>query len=60
MQDFKKNDEKDRFKETYDRWVLWKLARLKKGEYDDVTRPVAEKIDELAKAVEEGKIICVG
>ena len=27
-----------------DRWVLWKLARLKKGEYDDVTRPVAEKI----------------
>ncbi|KAL6312401.1 hypothetical protein AAG906_020013 [Vitis piasezkii] len=43
-----------------DRWVLWKLARLKKGEYDDVTRPVAEKIDELAKAVEEGKITCVG
>ncbi|RVW26948.1 hypothetical protein CK203_098792 [Vitis vinifera] len=38
-----------------DRWVLWKLARLKKGEYDDVTRPVAEKI-----AVEEGKITCVG
>ncbi|RVW62798.1 hypothetical protein CK203_058902 [Vitis vinifera] len=27
-----------------DRWVLWKLARLKKCEYDDVTRPVAEKI----------------
>ncbi|RVW72862.1 hypothetical protein CK203_057201 [Vitis vinifera] len=50
------------FKETIDRWVLWKLARLKKGEYDDVTRPVAEKIvnDELAKAVEEGKITCVG
>ncbi|RVW61684.1 hypothetical protein CK203_065993 [Vitis vinifera] len=43
-----------------DRWVLWKLARLKKCEYDDVTRPVMEKIDELAKAVEEGKIICVG
>ncbi|KAL6348728.1 hypothetical protein AAG906_019464 [Vitis piasezkii] len=43
-----------------DRWVLWKLARLKKGEYDDVTRPVAEKIDELAKVVEEGKITCVG
>ncbi|RVX01303.1 hypothetical protein CK203_031303 [Vitis vinifera] len=43
-----------------DRWVLWKLERLKKGEYDDVTRPVAEKIDELAKAVEEGKITCVG
>ncbi|KAL6347528.1 hypothetical protein AAG906_026052 [Vitis piasezkii] len=29
-----------------DRWVLWKLARLKK--------------DELTKAVEEGKITCVG
>ncbi|RVW35696.1 hypothetical protein CK203_106698 [Vitis vinifera] len=38
-----------------DRWVLWKLARLKKCEYDDVTRPVAEKI-----AVEERKITCVG
>ncbi|RVW78474.1 hypothetical protein CK203_050426 [Vitis vinifera] len=43
-----------------DRWVLWKLARLKKGEYDEVTRPVVEKIDELTKAVEEGKITCVG
>ncbi|KAL6337951.1 hypothetical protein AAG906_005914 [Vitis piasezkii] len=41
-------------------WDCVKLARLKKGEYDDVTRPVAEKIDELAKAVEEGKITCVG
>ncbi|RVW64870.1 hypothetical protein CK203_066167 [Vitis vinifera] len=43
-----------------DRWVLWKLERLKKCEYDDVTRPIAEKIDELAKAVEEGNITCVG
>ena len=31
-------------RKTIDRWVLWKLARLKKGEYDDVTRLVAEKI----------------
>ncbi|KAL6321830.1 hypothetical protein AAG906_035528 [Vitis piasezkii] len=43
-----------------DRWVLWKLARLKKDEYDDVTRPVVGKIDELSKVVEEGKITCVG
>nr|CAN81235.1 hypothetical protein VITISV_028221 [Vitis vinifera] len=43
-----------------DRWVLWKLARLKKDEYDDVTRPVAGKINELSKVVEEGKITCVG
>ena len=27
-----------------DRWILWKLARMKKGDYDDVTRPVVEKI----------------
>ena len=27
-----------------DRWILWKLARMKKGEYDDVTRVVVEKI----------------
>ena len=27
-----------------DRLILWKLARMKKGEYDDVTRPVVEKI----------------
>ena len=27
-----------------DKWVLWKLASLKKCEYDDVMRPVAEKI----------------
>ncbi|KAL6316624.1 hypothetical protein AAG906_018879 [Vitis piasezkii] len=42
-----------------DRWVLWKLARLKKGEYDEVTRPVVEKIV-IDKGVEEGKITCVG
>ncbi|KAL6330670.1 hypothetical protein AAG906_003281 [Vitis piasezkii] len=47
-------------KKPIDRWVLWKLARLKKGEYDDVTRPVAEKIDELAKAIEERNITCIG
>ncbi|KAL6334458.1 hypothetical protein AAG906_015651 [Vitis piasezkii] len=51
---------KDSSRKPIDRWVLWKLARLKKGEYDEVTRPVVEKIDELTKAVEEGKITCVG
>ncbi|KAL6332968.1 hypothetical protein AAG906_019983 [Vitis piasezkii] len=42
-----------------DRWILWKLARLKKSEYDDIMRPIAEK-DELPKAVEERKITCIG
>ena len=27
-----------------DKWILWKLERMKKDEYDDVTRVVAEKI----------------
>ncbi|RVW28473.1 hypothetical protein CK203_110977 [Vitis vinifera] len=36
-----------------DIWVLWKLARLKKASYIFLE-------DELAKAVEEGKITCVG
>ncbi|RVW33041.1 hypothetical protein CK203_101238 [Vitis vinifera] len=39
---------------------LVEASKIEKSEYDDVTRPVAEKIDELAKAVEEGKITCVG
>ncbi|KAL6340575.1 hypothetical protein AAG906_010483 [Vitis piasezkii] len=34
-----------------DRWVLWKLARLKKGEYDEVTRPVVEKISKSLPSV---------
>ncbi|RVW82117.1 hypothetical protein CK203_052477 [Vitis vinifera] len=38
-----------------DRWVLWKLARLKKGEYDEVTRPVVEKISILDGLEEKGK-----
>ncbi|RVW89474.1 hypothetical protein CK203_046802 [Vitis vinifera] len=52
--DIQYNDDGSR--KPIDRWVLWKLARLKKCEYDDVTRPVAKKIDELAKAVKEGKL----
>ncbi|KAL6313117.1 hypothetical protein AAG906_021648 [Vitis piasezkii] len=35
------DDAKDRFEKPIDRWVLWKLARLKN--------------DELTKAVEEGR-----
>ncbi|KAL6310758.1 hypothetical protein AAG906_006068 [Vitis piasezkii] len=42
--DIQYNDDGSR--KPIDRWVLWKLARLKKCEYDD---------DELAKAVEEGR-----
>ena len=37
-------DAKDRFRKPTDRWILWKLTRMKKGEYDDVTRVVAKKI----------------
>ncbi|KAL6349789.1 hypothetical protein AAG906_001676 [Vitis piasezkii] len=39
---------------------LVEVSKIEKGEYDDVMRLVAEKIDELAKVVEKEKITCVG